>query len=98
MAILVTGSTGTVGSQVVAGLASKGAEVHALVRAPDKARFPAGVTPITGDLTDVDSMRAALAPVRTLFLLSAVTPDEVTQSLITLSLAREAGIERIVYF
>jgi uncharacterized protein YbjT (DUF2867 family) len=98
MAILVTGSTGTVGSQVVAGLASKGAEVHALVRAPDKARFPTGVTPVTGDLTDVDSMRAALAPVRTLFLLSAVTPDEVTQSLITLSLAREAGIERIVYF
>jgi uncharacterized protein YbjT (DUF2867 family) len=32
------------------------------------------------------------------FLLNAVTPDEVTQALITLNLAREAGIERIVYF
>ncbi|GBH10054.1 Uncharacterized conserved protein YbjT [Pseudomonas syringae pv. actinidiae] len=42
-------------------------------------------------------MRAALASVRTLFLLNAVTPDEVTQALITLNLAQEAGIERVVY-
>lgn len=34
---------------------------------------------------------------RTLFLLNAVTPDEVTQALVALNLAREAGIERIVY-
>ncbi|NEL80782.1 MAG: NmrA family NAD(P)-binding protein, partial [Xanthomonas perforans] len=49
------------------------------------------------DLTDVASMRAALSSVRTLFLLNAVTPDEVTQALIALNLAKEAGIERIVY-
>ncbi|MDQ0740215.1 uncharacterized protein YbjT (DUF2867 family) [Pseudomonas sp. W4I3] len=42
-------------------------------------------------------MRAALASVRTLFLLNAVTPDEVTQAIIALNLAREAGIERVVY-
>jgi uncharacterized protein YbjT (DUF2867 family) len=35
--------------------------------------------------------------VRTLFLLNAVTPDEVTQALVALNLAREAGIERVVY-
>src|SRR5690606_25805043 len=33
----------------------------------------------------------------TLFLLNAVVPDEFTQALIALNLAREAGIERIVY-
>jgi len=97
MAILVTGSTGTIGSLVVTYLASKGAEVHALARAPEKARFPDGVMPVKGDFLDVDAMRAALAKARTLFLLNAVTPDEVTQALITLNLAREAGIERIVY-
>jgi uncharacterized protein YbjT (DUF2867 family) len=32
MTILVTGSTGIIGSQVVANLAEKGAEVHALTR------------------------------------------------------------------
>jgi uncharacterized protein YbjT (DUF2867 family) len=59
--------------------------------------FPAGVTEVVADLTDVPSMRAALSSVRTLFLLNAVTPDEVTQALIALNLARDAGIERIVY-
>ena len=98
MTILVTGSTGAIGKQVVANLAAAGADIHALARSPEKAQFPAGVTPVKGDLMDVDVMRAALSKVSTLFLLNAVTADEVTQALITLNLAREAGIERIVYF
>jgi len=97
MSILVTGATGTVGSLVVQGLADAGADVKALVRRAGKASFPAGVEEVVGDLMDIPSMRAALNSVRTLFLLNAVTPDEITQALITLNLAREAGIERIVY-
>ena len=97
MSILVTGATGTIGSLVVQGLASAGAQVSAFVRTPGKQRFPAGVKEVVGDLTDVPSMRAALSSVRTLFLINAVTPDEVTQALVALNLAREAGIERIVY-
>src|SRR4030095_9055926 len=50
-----------------------------------------------GDLLDVDSLRSAFSGVSTLFLLNAVVPDEFTQALITLTLAREAGIERGVY-
>ena len=45
MTILVTGSTGVIGSQVVANLAEKGAEVHALTCSPEKAKFPRGVPP-----------------------------------------------------
>lgn len=97
MSILVTGATGTIGSLVVQGLAAAGAQVHAFVRTPGKKRFPAGVKEVVGDLTDVPSLRTALSSVRTLFLLNAVTPDEVTQALAALNLAREAGIERIVY-
>lgn len=97
MSILVVGATGTLGSLVTQGLAQRGAAVKALVRQAGKRDFPAGVTEVVGDLTDVASMRAALASVRTLFLLNAVTPDEVTQALIALNLAREAGIERVVY-
>ena len=48
-------------------------------------------------MTDVVSMRAALEGVDTLFLLSAAAPDEVTQALMTLDLARETGVQRIVY-
>jgi uncharacterized protein YbjT (DUF2867 family) len=46
-------------------------------------------------MTDVASMRAVLKGVDTLFLLNAVVPDETTQALGTLDLAREAGIQRI---
>lgn len=97
MNILVTGSTGTIGSLVVRGLADQGVSVHALTRQPDKASFPAGVTAVKGDMTDIPSMRAALEGADTLFLLNAVVADEVTQAISTLNLARETGIERIVY-
>lgn len=97
MTILVTGATGTVGRQVVAQLISRGADVRALVRDPARADLPAGVAVVQGDLLDVDALRNALSGVSTLFLLNAVVPDEVSQALIALNLAREADIERIVY-
>jgi len=97
MSILVTGSTGRIGSQVVAQLAASGANVRALTRAPEKATFPAGVTAVRGDLLDADAMREALAGVKTLFLLVSNAPDELTQAINTLSLAHEAGVNGIVY-
>jgi uncharacterized protein YbjT (DUF2867 family) len=97
MTILVTGATGTVGRQVIEQLVMRGADVRALVRDPAKANLPAGVTVVQGDLLDVDAMRGAFSGVSTLFLLNAVASDEFTQALIALNLAREAGVERIVY-
>jgi hypothetical protein len=97
MSILVTGATGTVGRHVLRQLSKRGAEVRAFVRNPEKATLPAGVTVAQGDLLDVDSMRAAFSGVSTLFLLNAVVPDEFTQALIALNLARESGVERVVY-
>ena len=97
MTILVTGATGTVGRQVIEQLVKRGADVRALARDPAKANLPAGVTVVQGDLLDVDLLRGAFSGVSTLFLLNAVAPDEFTQALIALNLAREAGVERIVY-
>jgi uncharacterized protein YbjT (DUF2867 family) len=97
MSILVTGSTGTIGSQVVTQLQGKDADVRALTRSPEKEQFPAGVTPVKGDLLDLDSVRAALIGVSTLFLLAPNVPDELTQAMLTLSTAREAGVKGIVY-
>ncbi len=97
MTILVTGATGNVGSNVVEQLINRGADVRALVRDPAKASFPAGVEVVQGDLLDVDSLRSAMSGVSTLFLLNGVVADEYTQALIALNVAREAGIERIVY-
>ncbi len=98
MAILITGSTGTVGSHILARLSEQGIAVHALTRDPSKAKFPNGVVPIKGDMLDIESMRNALAKTSTLFLLNAVAPQELSEALLTLNLAREAGIQRVVYF
>lgn len=97
MTILVTGATGTIGRQVVEHLVKRGADVRALARDPSKANFPVGVSVVQGDFLDVDSLRNAMSGVSTLFLLNAVVPDEFTQALIALNVARAAGIERIVY-
>ena len=97
MAILVTGSTGTIGTQVLAFLDGQGSEIRALTRTPEKAQFPAGVTAVQGDLADIDSVRAALEGVSTLFLLAPNAPDELTQAMLALDAARAVGVTGIVY-
>ena len=97
MTILVTGATGNIGRQVVEHLVKRSADVRALVRDRSKASFPEGVSVAQGDFLDVDSLRKAMSGISTLFLLNAVVPDEFTQALIALNVARSSGIERIVY-
>jgi uncharacterized protein YbjT (DUF2867 family) len=97
MTILVTGATGRVGRQVVQQLVKRGADVRVLVRDTSKASFPASVEVVQGDLLDIDALRTALSGVNTLFLLNAVAGDEFTQALIALNIARELGVERVVY-
>lgn len=97
MAILVTGSTGTIGSQVLAHLQGRGADIRALTRSPETAKFPSGVVPVRGDLGDVESVRAAMQGVSTLFLLAANVADELTQTMLALEVAREAGVKGVVY-
>ena len=95
--ILVTGSSGLVGSDVVRHLAARGADVRALSRTPEKAKLPSGVAAVKGDMMDPASMRPALEGIRTLFLLAAVTPDELNQSMNMLNLAISAGVTDVVY-
>lgn len=97
MTILVTGATGRIGSATVDHLVRANASVRALTRSPETARLPAGVEILRGDLTDIDALRAALAGIDTLFLLVANVPDELTQAITALNLAREAGVRGIVY-
>ncbi len=97
MTILVIGATGRVGRHVVDQLLQRDAQVRVLTRDPAKASFPAGVEVVQGDLLDIHGLRAAFSGISTLFLLNAVTGDEFTQAIITLNVAREAAIERVVY-
>ncbi|MDR6787933.1 uncharacterized protein YbjT (DUF2867 family) [Sphingomonas sp. BE138] len=97
MTILVIGATGRVGRHVVEQLVARDASVRVLTRDPAKAVFPTGVDVAKGDLLDIEALRAAFVGVRTLFLLNAVTGDEFTQAIVTLNVAREAGVDRVVY-
>jgi uncharacterized protein YbjT (DUF2867 family) len=97
MTILVIGATGRVGRHVVNQLIERNAKVRVLTRDAANANFPSDVEIAEGELLDLDALRAAFSGVRTLFLLNAVTGDEFTQAIITLNIAREAGVERVVY-
>lgn len=97
MTILVTGSTGTIGSQVLTHLEGQGVEVRALTRSPEKAKIRAGITPVGGEVGDIESLRAAMAGVSTLFLLVPNLADELTQAMLALTVAQEAGVKGIVY-
>lgn len=97
MTILVTGATSRVGRHLVQQLVQREAKVRVLTRNPASADFPATIEVMQGDLLDLAALRRAFAGVSTLFLLNAVTGDEFTQALITLNIARESGVERVVY-
>ncbi|HFT8627785.1 TPA: SDR family oxidoreductase [Pseudomonas aeruginosa] len=97
MAVLVTGSTGTVGSEVVRQLVALGEEVFALTRDVDKTSFPEGVIPVNGSLSQPLVLRDVLKKVRGLFLMSPVVSDELTGTLTALSLASAEGVKDVVY-
>ncbi|MFI1394207.1 NAD(P)H-binding protein [Streptomyces sp. NPDC020681] len=97
MTNLVTGATGTVGRQVVAELLRRGHSVRALTRDPAKADFPAGVEVVQGDLTEPDTLAAALEGVTGLHLITFGGPyfAPLESGPRIVQLAREAGVRRI---
>jgi uncharacterized protein YbjT (DUF2867 family) len=91
--ILVTAATAPVGRSVVEQLVEAGHDVRALTRDPDDADLPAGADVVAGDLSDPESLRAAMQGVSAVFLL-AVVPGFAPAFL---EAAKEAGVRRIVF-
>ncbi|HEY2017773.1 MAG TPA: NAD(P)H-binding protein [Bryobacteraceae bacterium] len=75
--ILIIGGTGTVGSQVVPQLRTRGVEVRALIRNPDAARFPAEIEVARGDLTSPETLDASLDGIDAVFLVWTAPPATV---------------------
>jgi uncharacterized protein YbjT (DUF2867 family) len=96
MKILVIGGTGHVGSEVVKELKKRGADVRVLGRKPGLESQP-GVETVIGDLLNPVSIEKALEGVDKLYLLNAVTPDELTQGLIAYNLAKKRKLSHVVY-
>ena len=96
MKVLAIGGAGNVGSEVVKEPSKRKVQVDVLVRKED-ARTPEGARAVTGDLLDPVSVENALRGADKLYLLNAVTPDELTQGLIAYDLAKKAKLKHIVY-
>jgi uncharacterized protein YbjT (DUF2867 family) len=98
MKILVIGGTGTVGSQVVAGLLERDINVSVLTRNPENAtKLPKGARVITGDLLEPATVRSVFNGMEGVFVLNAVSPTETHEGLMAVNGARLAGVKRLVY-
>jgi dihydroflavonol-4-reductase len=107
--VLITGATGQVGNAITRRLAADGVEPRALVRSPERAKaLPAGVQPVFGDVTDAESLRAALDGCTTVYHAAGIPEQwrkdtdefarvnvEGTRNVVEAALA--AGVERFVY-
>jgi uncharacterized protein YbjT (DUF2867 family) len=98
MSILVTGGTGTVGSQVVRELVARGQDVQVLTRDPGKTKqLPAGVKAVVGDLSKVETVRRVFKGVDGVFLINTVSPTEVYEGLLAACGLRLENVKRLVY-
>jgi len=112
--VLVTGATGFTGGHLAATLAARGDEVRALVRPKSRARFDrsplaaAGVAGVEGDLTNLASMRRAVAGIEVVYHIAATYREagqpnsayrdiNVQGTRHVLESAREAGVRRVVH-
>ncbi|HEV7706003.1 MAG TPA: NmrA family NAD(P)-binding protein [Gemmatimonadaceae bacterium] len=97
MKILVTGGTGTVGSEVVRQLKKGGADTSVLTRSAEHAKkLPAGVSGVVGDLMDPSTL-GVFKGFDAVFLLNPVSTTEVFEGLLGVNAARDGGAKRIVY-
>lgn len=94
--ILVTGATGTIGSEVLRLLAARGGAVRAMTRNPAKVATTSGVEVVRADFDDPASLRGAVTGVEALFLLTAPETPTPRHDLAMLRAAGLAGVARVV--
>ncbi len=97
--ILVTGATGKIGKEVVKQLSIKGDRVRAFVHSPQGAAAlqRLGAEIALGDLSQLETVKAALTGVEELFLLSPMDPRMIEWEQNVFESARQAGVRHIVY-
>ncbi|AXF24406.1 NAD(P)-dependent oxidoreductase [Burkholderia pyrrocinia] len=91
--ILVTGSTGTIGRELVAQLKAAGADV---IASSNSGRAVDGVETRRADLADAAGLAGAFQGVDTLFLLLPLQADMVTLAGNAVAAAKAAGVRHIV--
>ena len=96
--IVVFGANGNIGSQVVSALIDRNVAVRAVVRSEEKgaALKAAGAELAVADVSQPNTLAAALEGAQRVFLLMAFVPDQVTPVTNVVEAAKAAGVETIV--
>ena len=94
--ILITGATGTIGSQVLRLLAARGVPVRAMTRNPSGSQWPDGVDVVLGDFGDADSLDRAVDGIESAFLLTAPGGQVPDHDRALVKAASAAGLRKLV--
>lgn len=96
--ILVTGATGTVGTNVVRELSKRGVSLRACVHTASKADKirEANVEIFEVDYSDRSTIEAAFRGIESLYLLTPFVPGQVEIATLLVDIARKAGVRHIV--
>ncbi|RCR70693.1 SDR family oxidoreductase [Larkinella punicea] len=97
--ILITGATGTIGSELATQLSAKGIPFRALVRSLENAEKLAqldGAELVVGDLNDPESLVRALDGIERAFLLTNSSEQAETLQMNFVAVAQQAGVKHIV--
>ncbi|WP_321470560.1 NmrA family NAD(P)-binding protein [uncultured Paludibaculum sp.] len=97
--ILVSGATGRTGGSAVEELLKMGKSVRAYVRTDDEraaALRKRGVDIAVGDFTNIDTIRAAMDGVRSVYFLHPIAPGIISAAAYFAQAAKEAGVAVIV--
>lgn len=94
--IVVTGSSGTIGRELVRLLSAAGAEVRALSRNTAKAQSLPHVAPFAADLRDPRQVEAALAGASSVFLLTGNDPGFAGLQTTVIDAAARRGVAHLV--
>lgn len=94
--ILITGATGTIGSEIVRLLTALGEGVRAVTRNPETADLPGGVEVVRGDYSDVPAIAGAMDGADAVFVLSVLGPEGIDADTALVQAASDAGVRRIV--
>jgi uncharacterized protein YbjT (DUF2867 family) len=94
--ILIIGSTGYIGSEVVRLLSQAGVPARALARNPAKGKKLPGVTWMAGDLAKPETLPPVLEGCTKLFLLTGNVENAVELQHNAIAAARQAGVAHVV--
>ncbi|WP_421830391.1 SDR family oxidoreductase [Larkinella sp.] len=97
--ILITGATGTIGSELATQLSAKGIPFRALVRSLENAKTLAqldGAELVVGDLNDPESLACALDGVERAFLLTNSSEQAETLQMNFVAVAQQTGVKHLV--